>query len=397
MTHRIVIAGAGGIGRAAGLLLVEWGEMDAEVWIGDAVAESARSAVEWIRNGATREDRAAAVHAFTMPAEGSDDAMDRVLTGADALLDCLPWPQAVRMARLARRHDLCYANLTEHVESSREIAELAEGASRGFVLQTGLAPGFIDVLGHELFLDFCRRHGVDGVDRLMLRVGALPVRALPPHYYGFTWNLRGVATEYLEPSVVVRDGRIATRPSLDEVATIHLGGLVLEEALTSGGAADLPEHFTGRDGRAGRVRELDYKTLRHPGHWEWVRKTLGELDAGAEGEGDSEARIAALEERMSRVIPHVEADQVVIYAAVEGEDRNGVRRRIDDHRVVRPRKVGRHTLRAIQLTTAAALVESARMLLLDDLSGVVLQSGIEPERWLAGPFVSRAYSGDGDG
>lgn len=386
MTHRIVIAGAGGIGRAAGLLLVEWGELDAEVWIGDAVAESARSAVEWIRDGATREDRAASVHAFTMPAEGSDDAMDRVLTGADALLDCLPWPQAVRMARLARRHDLCYANLTEHVESSREIAELAEGASRGFVLQTGLAPGFVDVLGHELFLDFCRRHGVDGVDRVMLRVGALPVRALPPHYYGFTWNLRGVATEYLEPSVVVRDGRIATRPSLGEVATIHLGGLVLEEALTSGGAADLPEHL------AGRVRELDYKTLRHPGHWEWVRKTLGELGAGAEGEGDSEARIAALEERMGRVIPHVEADQVVIYAAAEGEDRDGVRRRIDEHRVVRPRKVGRHTLRAIQLTTAAALVESARMLLLDGLSGVVLQSGIEPERWLAGPFVSRAYS-----
>lgn len=394
MTHRIVIAGAGGIGRAAGLLLVEWGEMDVEVWIGDAVAASARDAVEWIRAGATRldgGDRAVSVHAFTMPAEGSDDAMDRVLAGADALLDCLPWSQAVRMARLARRHDLCYANLTEHVGSSREIAELAEGASRGFVLQTGLAPGYVDVLGHELFLDFCRRYGVDEVDRLMLRVGALPVRALPPHYYGFTWNLRGVATEYLEPSVVVRDGRIDTRASLDEVATIHVGGLVLEEALTSGGAADLPEHL------AGRVRELDYKTLRHPGHWEWVRRTVDELGAEAGSESDAEARIAALEERMRRAIPHVEADQVVIYAAAEGEDRDGVRRRLDEHRVVRPRKVGRHTLRAIQLTTAAGLVESARMLLLDGLSGVVLQSRIEPERWLAGPFVSRAYSDDGDG
>jgi saccharopine dehydrogenase-like NADP-dependent oxidoreductase len=225
----------------------------------------------------------------------------------------------------------------------------------------------------------------------MLRVGALPVRALPPHYYGFTWNLRGVATEYLEPSVVVRDGEIATRASLDEVATVRLGGLVLEEALTSGGAADLPEHLNGR------VRELDYKTLRHPGHWSWVRRIVEELGPEPPGGGAAEDRIAALEERMRQAIPHVEADQVVIYAAAEGEDRDGVRRRIDDHRVVRPRKVGRHTLRAIQLTTAAALAESARMLLLDDPSGVVLQSGIEPERWLAGPFVRRAYSDDGDG
>jgi saccharopine dehydrogenase-like NADP-dependent oxidoreductase len=106
LTHRIVIAGAGGIGRAAGLLFVEWGELDAEVRIGDALAESARGAVEWIRAGAKRENRAASVHAFAMPADGSNGEMDRVLEDADVLLDCLPWTQAVRMARLARRHGL---------------------------------------------------------------------------------------------------------------------------------------------------------------------------------------------------------------------------------------------------------------------------------------------------
>lgn len=380
MTHRIVIAGAGGIGRAVALLLVEWGESDFDIRIGDVRAESARDAVEWIRAGATRRERASAVHAFRMPAGGSDDDLDRVLAEGDVLLDCLPWTEAVRMAGLARRHGLHYANLTEHVASSEAIAELAQGADRGFVLQTGLAPGFVDVLGHALFLDFCRRQGVDRVESLKIRVGALPVRALPPHYYGFTWNPRGVATEYLEPSRVVRGGEIVSRPSLGDVETVRLGELVLEEALTSGGAADLPEHL------AGRLLELDYKTLRHPGHWDWVRRTVDGL-----GEGEPEARIAALEREMLRTIPHVDVDQVVIYAAVEGHDRAGVRRRLDELRVVRPRRVGTQALKAIQLTTAAGLAESARMLLSDGLSGVVLQSAIEPGSWLAGPFVRRAY------
>jgi saccharopine dehydrogenase-like NADP-dependent oxidoreductase len=381
--HRIVIAGAGGIGRAVGLLLAEWGEGDVEVRIGDAVAENARDAAEWVRAGTTRSDRRVPVHAFTMPPAGSDDELDRALADADALLDCLPWTEAVRMAGLARDHGLCYANLTEHVESSERIARLAEGAERGFVLQTGLAPGFVDVLGHELFRDFCRRHGVDRVESLRLRVGALPVRALPPHYYGFTWNPRGVATEYLEPSVVLRDGELATRDSLTGIETVRLGDLTLEEALTSGGAADLPDHL------AGRVRDLDYKTLRHPGHWAWVERTLAALP-----DGDVEAPIAALEEEMLRRIPHVDDDQVVIYAAVEGHDRAGVRRRQDELLVIRPRTVGRHRLKAIQHTTAAALAESLHMLLADGFSGVVLQSSIEPGRWLAGPYVRKSYYGD---
>jgi hypothetical protein len=379
--HQIVIAGAGAIGSAVGLLLAEWGDLEVEIAIGDADAGRARAAAGWIRAGSTR---GTPVRAFAMPASGSDGELDAVLRAGDVLLDCVPWSQAVRMARLAREHGLHYANLTEHVESSEEIARLAEGAEHGFVIQTGLAPGFVDVLGHKLFQDFCRAHGVERVESMRLRVGALPLRALPPHYYGFTWNTTGVATEYLEESVVIRGGRRETRPSLSEVATVHLGPLMLEEALTSGGAADLPSAL------AGRLDQLDYKTLRHPGHWRWVRERVAELPDGE----DREARIARLETALKRAIPAIERDQVVIYAAVEGPDAHGVRHRLDEHLVVEPRRVGRHTLKAIQLTTAAGLAESTRMLLSGELTGVVLQSRIDPERWLGGPFVRRGYYGE---
>ena len=380
--HRIVIAGAGGIGRAAGLLLAEWGDVDAEIAIGDVVAGRAAEAAKWIREGATDGAR---VESFAMPAEGADGRLDAVLRKADILLDCVPSHQAVRMARLAREHGLHYANLTENVEASEAIAGFARGAERGFVIQTGLAPGFVNVLGHKLYLDFRRRHGADGgagrIESLRVRVGALPVRALPPHYYGFTWSTFGVATEYLAESVVIRGGRRVKLPSLTEVAVLHLGDIELEEALTSGGAADLPAALEGK------VEELDYKTLRHPGHWAWVRERIAEIPEGSDP-------VASLEQVMVRSIPRVEVDQVVIYAAVEGYDRDGERRREDELLVVRPRRVGRHTLKAIQCTTAAGLAESARMLLTGGRAGVILQSEIDPETWLAGPFIRKGYYGE---
>lgn len=184
--------------------------------------------------------------------------------------------------------------------------------------------------------------------------------------------------------MVIRGGRRTTLPSVTEVATLQLGPLVLEEALTSGGAADLPHAL------AGKVDDLDYKTLRHPGHWQWVQEQVAALPEG----GSRQERIERLEASFLRSIPAVEEDQVVIYAAAEGVDAGGVRRRLDEHLVVTPRQVGRHTLRAIQCTTAAGLAESARSLLSGELSGVVLQSGLDPDRWLSGPFVRRGYYGD---
>ena len=373
--HRIVIAGAGGIGRAAALLLAEWGDLDAEIALGDVLPERAAEAARWVCEGTTRKAR---VRPFAMPADGTGAAFEEVLREGHVLLDCLPWHQSVRAARLAREHGLHYANLTENVKVSEAITELARGADTGFVLQTGLAPGFVNVLGHALFRTFCREHGVERAESLRLRVGALPVRALPPHYYGFTWSTFGLATEYLEDSVVLRDGRRTTRPSLTEIATVRLGNLVLEEALTSGGAADLPAAL------GGRVSELDYKTLRHPGHWAWVRERIAGLPVGSDP-------IAGLEAALLAAVPHVEVDQVVIYAAVEGVDAAGARRRLDELLVVEPRRVGRHTLKAIQCTTAAGLAESARLLLAGGSSGVVLQSRIDPATWLAGPFVRKGF------
>jgi saccharopine dehydrogenase-like NADP-dependent oxidoreductase len=373
--HQVVIAGAGGMGSAVGLLLRELGDFEVELFVGDADAERARTAAAWIREGSLKLGE---VHAFHLPATGTNGEFDEALSRGEILLDCLPGKEAPRMARLARQHDLHYTNLTEHVEETEEIQQIAEGASRGFLLQTGLAPGYVNVLGHGLYQRFCQENGVDGAERIEMRVGALTTTARPPHFYGFTWSPSGVATEYIKPATVLRDHQRTTRPSLSERCTVVIDGITYEEDLTSGGAADLPAALEGK------VRHLDYKTLRYPGHYEWIERMVAETPAGEEP-------IAYLQGRMEASIPFMEDDLVVIYAAVEGRGAGGALRRLEKSHLIRPRRVGARTLKAIQTTTTAGLAESARLLLTENPQGVCLQSQIDPAQFMAGPFVAEIY------
>ena len=374
-THQVVIAGAGGMGSATGLLLRELGDFAVDVFVGDADLEKAQAAAAWIREGSTRPGE---VFSFHVPAAGTSPDFEEVLARGHILLDCLPGREAPRMALLARSFDLHYANLTEHVKETEEILEIARGAGRGFLLQTGLAPGYVNVLGHGLFQRFCREQNATAAERLEMRVGALTTTARPPHFYGFTWSSIGVATEYVEPATVLRDHRRTTRPSLSDRALILIDGIVYEEALTSGGAADLPAAFEGK------VRHLDYKTLRYPGHYAWVEELLGQVPEG-------EDRAAHLLRKMEEVVPFMEDDLVVIYAAVEGRGAEGALHRLESSRLIRPRRVGARTLKAIQGTTAAGLAESARLLLTGDIQGVCLQSQIDPAHFMAGPFVAEIF------
>lgn len=373
--YNILIAGAGGIAEAAGLLLAEWSATPPTLFLGNRTLSRARAVAQWIKEGATKP---CDIRAFHLAGDSVTPEMRDIFQQADILLDCLPGGMAPRMAQLARDFHLHYANLTEYVAETNAIMNLARDAQTGFVLQTGLAPGYIDVLAHGLFQQFCRDYAVEKADRLEMKVGALTDHAVAPHYYGFTWSPVGVATEYIKDAVVLRDFQKTTLPALSERAVLLLDGIAYEDDLTSGGAADLP------DALAGRVRSLDYKTLRHPGHYGWVQSQLARL-------GHHPDPVAALQEAMEAVIPHVEDDRIVLYAAVEGRDAGGTLRRREIARTIRPKKVGKHVLRAIQTTTAVPMLQAAQMLLESPRSGVILQSQIDPGPFLNGDFVAPVY------
>ena len=374
----IFIAGAGGIGRAAALFILDAQGWDCEVILGDVAENQLEEAVEWIQSGIGRKSR---LHTFLMPKEENPEAYASVLEQADVLLDCLPGSLAPAMARLCITYQMHYVNLTEYVQETKEIIKLASDAETGFILQTGLAPGYVNNLGLHLVETFTEKYGVEKLEKLAMRVGALTQFSESPHYYGFTWSTIGVATEYVKDSEAVRNHEIVMLPSLTEPETIIINGKIYEADLTSGGAADLSEALKEQ------VKDIDYKTIRYPGHFDWVRSFL-------QKEQHHPDKIHALEEYMISQIPHMEDDVIVIYAAVTGYDQHGHLRSIQQAHHIYPLVVGGITMRAIQTCTAAPMVECARLLLSGEYKGIITQSQIDPAAILEGAIVRLAYQSD---
>ena len=377
MMDKIFIAGAGGIGRAAALLILYAQKWECMVVLGDVSQAQLEDAQEWIEKGIGKNVH---LETFLMPENGNDDSYRGVLEDAHVMLDCLPGSMAPAMARLCMTYGLHYANLTEHVKETQEIMEMATDAETGFILQTGLAPGYVNNLAVSLIESFEKKYGVEQLEKLSMRVGALAQMTESPHYYGLTWSSIGVATEYIKDSEVVRDHEIVRVPSLSERETIIINGRRYEADLTSGGAADLPHIYKDR------IRHIDYKTIRYPGHFDWVKSIITQ--------GDDATKIARLEEAILKQVPHVEDDVIVIYASVSGYDQEGVLRSLQQAYHIYPLEIGRITMRAIQTCTAAPLVECARLLATGEYTGVITQSMIAPEAILEGVIVRQAYHVD---
>ena len=376
MTKKIFIAGSGGIGEAAALLLREWSETKTEIYLGDISEDNLNKAKDFILHNSQKESKGETV---LMAEDGINDAMKAAFETCDVLLDCSPGSQAPRLARFAKDFKMHYANLTEYVAETDEIIALAKDADTGFILQTGLAPGFINVLAMSLYNQFVEKNENESVERIAMKVGALTAHAHEPHFYGFTWSPIGVATEYVKNSVVLRNYKITKKPALSSRETIVIGARTYEADLTSGGAADLPKFF------AGKAKALDYKTLRYVGHYDWVESLIRKLPK-------DENLPNRLQDVMLEAIPSVEDDLVLVHSSVDGFDKNGRRRMIEKAFFVKPLEINGKNLRAIQTTTAAPLCESAMMLLQGNLKGVVLQSQLNPADFMNGNFVSRVYN-----
>lgn len=151
----------------------------------------------------------------------------------------------------------------------RQLLKDRAARDRGVAVipDSGLAPGLINILGASGARQF------DSVDEVQLRVGGLPQHPRPPLNYAIVFSVEGLINEYLERATVIREGKVTQIDSMTELEPIEFPPPfgVLEAFTTSGGVSRLPELLRGR------VRSLDYKTIRYPGHCEKF-KTL--LDLG---------------------------------------------------------------------------------------------------------------------
>jgi lysine 6-dehydrogenase len=200
---------------------------------------------------------------------GDDEAVVRTMRGHDAVISCIVYMMNVRMARAAIRAGVHFCDLGGNNDVvAEELALDAEARAAGVnvIPDCGLAPGMVAVLAMHGAARF------DRLDELHIRVGGLPQDPKPPLDYQIVFSVEGLINEYIEPARVIRGGEVHTVESLTEIESLEFRAPYgrMEAFQTSGGTSTLPETFLGK------IRELDYKTIRYPGHCEKF-KTMVDL------------------------------------------------------------------------------------------------------------------------
>jgi len=240
---RLAVVGAGMMGRAVAFDLVRQPDVE-RVLVCDRSAARLREIKKWLGSRKVLVARA----------DASDDvAMAGLLDGCRAAVSCVPYFHNLALTRAATAAGCSLCDLGGNNDVVREQFALNARARRAgitVVPDCGLAPGLVSVLA----ADAVRRLG--RCRDIRIRVGGLPRKPRPPLHYRIVFSANGLINEYAEPCLVLRNGRKRTVPALADVE----GFGRLEAFNTSGGSSTLPDTLRGR------VRNLDYKTIRFPGH-----------------------------------------------------------------------------------------------------------------------------------
>jgi saccharopine dehydrogenase-like NADP-dependent oxidoreductase len=316
----VVVIGAGKIGATvAGLLAAT---ADYRVTLVDRSAE--------VLDRLDRDERVRVV-----AADIEDPArLIGLINGQFAVLSAAPFHLTTLIAEAARAARTHYLDLTEDVASTRRVRELATGATTAFIPQCGLAPGFVSIVAFEMIKRF------DDLDSVKLRVGALPQYPSNALNYNLTWSTDGVINEYCEPCEAIVNGVRRDVPPLEEREEFSLDGVTYEAFNTSGGLGTLCDTLEGK------VRNLNYRTIRYPGHAVIMRALLNDLRL--------RDRRDVLKDILEHAVPTTLQDVVIIFVTVSGHKKGQLLQETYANKIY-SREVDGRTLSAIQITTAAAI------------------------------------------
>jgi saccharopine dehydrogenase-like NADP-dependent oxidoreductase len=323
--HKVLILGAGKIGALISGLLAESGDYD--VTLGDVDAAAAEGVVK--AHGAPNL-RAVALDANDAPALERHFATHR----PHAVISSLPYYCNPAVARAARKGNSHYFDLTEDVAVTHGVRRLARGASKAFVPQCGLAPGFISIAANELAKHF------DELRSIKLRVGALPQHPNNVLKYSLTWSTEGLINEYGNPCEAVVDGKLVDAAPLEGLEEIEIDGTLYEAFNTSGGLGSLAETY-GK-----QCEQINYKTMRYPGHCAQMRLLMNDLKLNSDR--------ATLKRVLEHAVPQTLQDVVIVYAAVAGKQ-DGELREENYVNKIYPQMIAGRLWSAIQVTTAAGV------------------------------------------
>ena len=299
-------------------------------------------------------------------------SLTHAMAGHFAVLSSTPFFLTKIIAQAALTVGCHYLDLTEDVESTNFVRDIAKSAKSAFIPQCGLAPGFISIVTQHI------ANGFDALDSIRMCVGALPLYPSNSLNYNLTWSTDGVINEYCEPCICIEDGKIIQAPALENLQHFSLDGINYETFNTSGGIGSLAETLTGK------VKSLSYQTIRYPGHRGIMETLLHDLRL--------KERRDLLKDVLENSVPATLQDVVLIFVTVSGKKHRHLIQETYANKIY-ARKIRGIKRSAIQVTTASSICAVLDLLRGGQIptKGFVLQEDINLELFLGNRF-GRVYA-----
>lgn len=246
---RITVIGAGTIGSAIAQDLIKRQDVSQV-----QVCDSRPGRLEAIH------EKVHSPHLRTFQVNARDpNTLTSVVQGTNCIVSCVPSDLNPILSRMALDMGIHFCDLGGNEEVvQNELARHEEARKKAvwLVPNCGLAPGLINLLcihGMEQF---------DSVDAAHVRVGDVPLNPEPPFRYQLSYDAEKFVEDYTTPATVIENGTTTRVDPLTEIESISFPGTYdeLEAFHTSGGLSTLPADLEGE------IEELDYKTIRYPGH-----------------------------------------------------------------------------------------------------------------------------------
>lgn len=357
----VLVLGAGKIGLVISDLLAHSG--DYRVTLGDT-------------NPASLQNLPAHPNLRPLLVDVADPAQLKLaLQDKFAVISACPFQLTATIASAAAESKVHYLDLTEDVASTRCVKALAEKVGSALIPQCGLAPGFISIAAHHLAKRFDRLHD------LHMRVGALPQFPSNALKYNLTWSTEGLINEYCNPCEAVVDGELIQVPALEEIESFSLDGITYEAFNTSGGLGTLCDTW------AGKVRNMNYRTVRYPGHRDAMKMLLHDLRL--------KDRQELLKDILESALPVTYQDVVLVFISANGYRDN---RFIQESYVnkIYARDINGQHRSAIQITTSSSVCAVLDLLANGKLPtrGFVRQEDIDYNDFINNRFGVMYVSGD---
>lgn len=356
--HNVLVTGAGKIGTLIACLLAD--SNDYRVHLADldfsgAGVTSLLQAMPKIKTVALDVKDQTAVHAYVQK--------HKII----AIISSLPYFLNTHVAQAAKDANTHYFDLAEDTAVTAVVKAISTGAKTAFLPQCGLAPGFISIAANSLMQEF------EECFHAKLRVGALPQRASNALHYSLTWSTDGLINEYGNPCFAIERGMATILRPLEGLESIEIDGCEYEAFNTSGGLGSLGDLYDGK------VRSLNYKTMRYPGHCEKMRFLMNDLKL-------NEDRVT-LKRILERAIPKTYQDMVIIYVTVDGIHQ-GEHTEKSYVKKIYPKNIGGMDWTAIQVCTASGICAVVDLVLArpSDYQGLILQENFPLNAVLANRF-----------